>query len=227
MLIEQTPKWFRAFFPGVIWRLPKKEKTVYLTFDDGPIPEATPFVLDLLEKHGIKATFFCVGDNVRKYPEIFEQILKAGHQVGNHTFNHLQGFKCSTGTYTKNVKKADEYIKSTLFRPPHGQFRLLQMLLLRRKYKIVMWDVITRDYNRKLSGESVLNIVKKYTRNGSIIVFHDSLRAEKNMKYALPKAIEFLMKEGYRFEVLNPQLLGKKIKFPDFREREILSREAI
>ena len=227
MLIEQTPRWLRAFFPGVTWRLPQKEKTVYLTFDDGPIPEVTPFVLDILEEYGIKATFFCVGDNIRKHPEVFKQIINAGHQVGNHTFNHLQGFKHPTRHYTRNVEMADRYIKSSLFRPPHGQFRLLQMLMLRKKYEIVLWDVITRDYNRSLSGEFVLNIVKKYTRNGSIIVFHDSLRAEKNMKYALPKAIEFLIQEGYKFEVLTPQLLGKKVKLPDYREGEVFSGEAI
>lgn len=227
MLIEQTPKAFRAFFPGAVWRLPQKEKTVYLTFDDGPIPEVTPFVLDLLKRYGIKATFFCVGDNIRKNPEIFEQILREGHQVGNHTFNHLQGFKCSTKAYMENVKKADTYIKSTLFRPPHGQFRIPQMLKLRKKYKIVLWDVITRDYNQSLSGEFVLNIVKKYTRNGSIIVFHDSLKAEKNIKYALPKAIEFLMQEGYKFESLNPALLEKEIKLPELKNKEILSCEVI
>jgi len=228
MLIEQTPKWVRAFFPGVTWRLPQKEKTVYLTFDDGPIPEVTPFVLNVLEEYGIKATFFCVGDNIRKHPEIFDRIIKAGHEVGNHTFNHLPGFKHSTLRYARNVEKANRYIKSSLFRPPHGQFHLLQMLMLRkRKYKIVMWDVITRDYNESLSEEYVLNIVKKYTRNGSIIVFHDSLKAEKNMKYALPKAIEFLIREGYKFEVLTPQLLDNKIELPNYREREVLSREAI
>jgi peptidoglycan/xylan/chitin deacetylase (PgdA/CDA1 family) len=227
MLIEQTPEWFRVFFPGVTWRLPQKKKTVYLTFDDGPVPEVTPFVLDILEKYGIKGTFFCVGDNIRKYPEVFEQIVKAGHEVGNHTFNHLQGFKHSTRYYAENVERADEYVKSSLFRPPHGQLRLLQLLKLRKKYKIVLWDVITRDYNKLLSGEFVLNIVKKYTRNGSIIVFHDSLRAEKNIKYALPKAIEFLIQEGYKFEVLTPQLLDKKIKFPDYQEREVLSGKAI
>jgi len=227
MLIEQPPKWFRVLFPRVIWRLPRREKTVYLTFDDGPVPGVTPFVLDVLRKYGIKATFFCVGHNVCKYPEIFEQIVKDGHQIGNHTFNHLQGFKCSTGHYVRNVEKADKRIKSPLFRPPHGQFHPWQLLRLRKKYKIVLWDVITRDYNRSLSGEFVLNVVKKYTRNGSIIVFHDSLRAEKNMKYALPKAIEFLIGEGYKFEVLNPRWLEKKIKFPDFLSREILSREAI
>ena len=228
MLIEQTPRWFRALFPAsVIWRFPRKEKTVYLTFDDGPIPEVTPFVLDLLEEYGIKATFFCVGENVRKYPEVFEQIKEAGHSVGNHTFNHLKGFKCTTVDYAKNVIKADKYIKSPLFRPPHGQIRFFQLLRLMRKYKIVMWDVITRDYESQLSGESVLNIVKEYTRNGSIIVFHDSLKAEKNMKYALPKAIEFLMGEGYKFDVLHPRLIDKKVKFPSFRVKEVLSKRAM
>jgi len=222
MLIEQTPKVFRALFPGAVWRLPRKEKTVYLTFDDGPVPEATPFVLDLLEKYNIKATFFCVGDNVRKYPEIFDRITDAGHLVGNHTFNHLQGFKYSTKNYTKNVAKADKYIKSSLFRPPHGQFRPLQMSKLRKKYKIILWDVITRDYNSSLSGDFVFNIVKRYSRNGSIIVFHDSLKAEKNMKYALPRAIDFLIREGYKFEVLSPQMIEKKVKFPSPENREIL-----
>jgi len=225
MLIEQTPKAFRAFFPSAVWRLPKKEKTVYLTFDDGPVPEATPFVLDTLERYGIKATFFCVGDNVRKYPELFKRIIDAGHQVGNHTFNHLQGFMYSTGKYTKNVEKAGKYIKSSLFRPPHGQFRFRQLLKLRKKYKIVMWDVITRDYNNSLSGDFVLNIVKKYTRNGSIIVFHDSLKAEKNMKYALPKAIEFLIGEGYKFEALTSRSVEKKVELPAFKEE--LTNKAI
>ncbi len=222
MLIERTPKWFRALFPAsVIWRLPRKEKTVYLTFDDGPVPEVTPFVLDLLKERGIKATFFCVGENVHKHPELFEQIKKAGHQVGNHTFNHLPGFKHTTITYAKNIEKADGYIKSPLFRPPHGQIRFFQLIKLMKKYKVVMWDVITRDYNRDLSGEFVLNIVKEYSRNGSIIVFHDSLRAEKNLKYALPKAIEFLVAEGYKFDVLTPQLIDKRVKFPFFANRKI------
>ncbi|MDR1729565.1 MAG: polysaccharide deacetylase family protein [Prevotellaceae bacterium] len=222
MLIEQTPKWFRALFPAsVIWRLPRKEKTVYLTFDDGPVPEVTPFVLNLLKKHGIKATFFCVGDNVHKHPELFEQIKNAGHQVGNHTFNHLQGFWHSTVSYVRNVEEADRCIKSPLFRPPHGQIRFFQLLKLVSKYKILMWDVITRDYNSDLNGEFVLNIVKEYTRNGSIIVFHDSLKAEKNIKYALPKAIEFLMAEGYRFDALTPQLINKRVKFPFFANRKI------
>ncbi len=222
MLIERTPKWFRALFPAsVIWRLPRKEKTVYLTFDDGPIPEVTPFVLDLLKEYGIKATFFCVGDNVRKYPGVFEQIKKEGHEVGNHTFNHLQGFKHTTATYAGNIEKADRYIKSPLFRPPHGQVSFFQLMKLMRRYKVVMWDIITRDYNNNLNGEIILNIVKKYARNGSIIVFHDSLRAEKNLKYALPKAIEFLFAEGYKFDVLTPQLIDKRVKLPFFANMKI------
>ena len=212
MLIEQTPKIFRAFFSEVIWQLPQKEKTVYLTFDDGPIPDVTPFVLELLEKHAIKATFFCVGDNVCKHPEVFKQVVKAGHQIGNHTFSHLQGFKYSTEQYMENVEKADLFINSRLFRPPHGQLRHLQAAKLKEKYDIVLWDVITRDYNRSLSGEFVADVVRKYARNGSIIVFHDSIKAEKNMKYALPRAIDFLVNEGYKFDVLNPNLFGKKVE---------------
>ena len=211
MLIEQLPTVYRKVFPGTVWRLPRKEKTVFLTFDDGPIPEVTTFVLDFLREKGIKATFFCVGDNVRKHPEVFQRIVDEGHQVGNHTFNHLQGLYTSSKNYIKNVEKADGLIKSPLFRPPHGILRYIQFMTLRRKFKIVFWDVVTRDYNRKLSGEEVLGIVKKYTRNGSIIVFHDSLKAEKNIRYALPKAIDFLSAEGYKFEVLSQETIKKEI----------------
>lgn len=211
MLIEQTPDFIRKLIPGAVWRLPQKEKTVYLTFDDGPIPEVTPWVLDLLKKYNIKATFFCVGDNVRKYPEVFKMVVSAGHSVGNHTFNHLQGFKVRSGKYVENVELADSYIRSNLFRPPHGHLRIRQGTKLSKKFRFVMWDVITRDYNMKLSGEYVLNVVKRYARNGSIIVFHDSIKAEKNMKYALPKAIEFLLSEGYKFEKITEEEILKAI----------------
>ncbi|MEE1542875.1 MAG: polysaccharide deacetylase family protein [Paludibacteraceae bacterium] len=211
MLIEQTPDFIRKLIPGAVWRLPQKEKTVYLTFDDGPIPEVTPWVLDLLKKYNIKATFFCVGDNVRKHPEVFKMVVSAGHSVGNHTFNHLQGFKVRSGKYVENVELADSYIRSNLFRPPHGHLRIRQGTKLSKKFRFVMWDVITRDYNMKLSGEYVLNVVKRYVRNGSIIVFHDSIKAEKNMKYALPKAIEFLLSEGYKFEKITEEEILKAI----------------
>ncbi len=199
MFIEQPPFFYRLLFPGAIWRKPRKKKCVYLTFDDGPIPEVTPWVLDILDKYNVKATFFMVGDNVRKHPDIFRMVVERGHSVGNHTFNHIQGLRYLTRNYLKNVEKASELINTSLFRPPHGHMRIPQTLFLQRKYKIIMWDVVTRDYNSALSPEQVLNNVKRYTRNGSIIVFHDSLKAEKNMREAMPKAIEWLKSEGYEF----------------------------
>jgi peptidoglycan/xylan/chitin deacetylase (PgdA/CDA1 family) len=203
MFIEQPPCIYRILFPGAIWRMPSKNKCVYLTFDDGPIPGITPWVLDILNKYGIKATFFCVGDNVRKYPSIFQQILDRGHRVGNHTFNHIQGIRSWEKKYLDNIKKANEYIHSHLFRPPHGHMRFPQILFLRKRYKIIMWDVVTRDYSPHMTPNGVFNVVKNYTRNGSIIVFHDSLKAETNMKEALPRSIEWLKQEGYEFKLLD------------------------
>ena len=203
MLIEQPPKLLRWMYPRALWRMDKNVKAVYLTFDDGPIPEITPWVLDLLDKYNIKATFFLVGDNVRKHPEEFQMILDRGHRVGNHTFNHIGGFKHLSYKYLENTNKADELIKSNLFRPPHGWMRWGQYMVLRNRYTIVMWDVVTRDYSKRLNGRQVLRIVKKYVRNGSIITFHDSIKSEKNMKYALPRAIEWLQEQGYEFKVFD------------------------
>ncbi len=200
MIIEQLPGFFRGVYRKVTWRKDSRLKTIYLTFDDGPIPEVTPWVLDILDKYGIKATFFCVGENVWRYPEIYEDILRRGHRTGNHTYNHLRGFFTRSKRYLENVEKAAQFIKSDLFRPPHGELRSRQYLKLRKNYRIVQWDVITRDYNPDLTGEQVLSIVKRYARNGSIVVFHDSLKSEKNMRYAMPKAIEYLLANGYSFE---------------------------
>lgn len=205
MIIEQPPFFYRCFFRGAIWRkIPedKNEKVVYLTFDDGPIPEITPWVLDVLDRYDVKATFFCVGDNVRKYPKIFQMVLDRGHRVGNHTFNHLQGIKTKINDYLENAKLASEYINSDLFRPPHGHIRRGQYKVLGRYFKIIMWDVVTRDYSYRLTPERVFDNVKKYTRNGSIIVFHDSLKSEPRLKYALPRSIEWLKEQGYMFKVL-------------------------
>ena len=203
MLIEQPPLLYRILFPEAIWRIKrKKRRVVYLTFDDGPIPEVTPWVLDLLDKYGIKATFFLVGDNVARNPELFEDIKRRGHAYGNHTMNHLQGSKVTTMRYMRNITEANNLIDSSLFRPPHGLIRPAQARAIKAHYNIVMYDLVTRDYSKKLNGEQVLNNVKRYTRNGSIIVFHDSLKAEKNLQYALPRAIEWIKEQGYEFDII-------------------------
>lgn len=203
MLIEQPPLLYRLLYPKAIWRKPvENEKVVYLTFDDGPIPEVTPWVLDLLDTYNIKATFFCVGDNVRKHPEIYQMLLDKGHKVGNHTHNHVQGIRKFSRKYIANAQAAAQYIDSDLFRPPHGHMRMAQYCFLRKKYKIVMWDVVTRDYSNRQTPEQVAGNVRKYVRNGSIIVFHDSLKAETNMKYALPQSIQWLLAQGYTFKLL-------------------------
>lgn len=200
MLVERPPLLYRMLFPETLWRINKREHTVYLTFDDGPVPEVTPWVLDTLDRYGIKATFFCVGDNVRRNPKLFEEVKRRGHSVGNHTMNHMQGAKVSTRVYLRNVAEAHDLIQSNLFRPPHGLLRWAQSKVLRSHYAIVMYDLVSRDYSKKLNGEQVLDNVKRFARNGSIIVFHDSLKAEKNMKYALPRAIEWLREQGYKFD---------------------------
>ena len=179
----------------------RHERSVYLTFDDGPIPESTPFLLDTLRQYQVKATFFMVGDNVRKYPDLYQQIVSEGHQVGNHTHNHISGFRHSLHSYSYNVEKANAYLHSHLFRPPHGWMRLAQYALLSRRYKVVMWDLVTRDYSRWLTAEDILDNVKRYARPGSIITFHDSLKSIDKLHYALPHSIEWLQEQGYQFRI--------------------------
>lgn len=200
MLVERPPLLYRILFPEGIWRIKRKRrKVVYLTFDDGPIPEVTPWVLDLLDHYGIKATFFLVGDNVRRHPELLEEIKRRGHSWGNHTMNHLQGFKVTSHNYLRNIMEADSLIDSPLYRPPHGIMRWGQSKIIKDHFNIIMYDLVTRDYSKKLNGEQVLHNVKRFARNGSIIVFHDSLKAERNLRYALPRAIEWLKEQGYEF----------------------------
>lgn len=183
-----------------------KEKAVYLTFDDGPIPESTPWLIETLDKYNVKATFFMVGDNVRKYPELLELIKSHGHRLGNHTFNHIGGLKVWSWQYLWNANKADKLIHSNLFRPPHGWMKPLQYARLRRHYTIIMWDLVTRDYSRLLTADDVFENVKTYTRNGSIITFHDSLKSIDKLKTALPKSIEWLRDNGYEFKVFDEDL---------------------
>jgi len=203
VLIEQPPSIFRWLYPQAIWRMNPNEKSIYLTFDDGPIPEITPWVLDLLDTYHIKATFFVVGDNVKKHPAEFQMIVERGHCVGNHTYNHLKGFEHNTATYMANVEKVEEYFTTNLFRPPHGHMGLSQYNALKKSYKIIMWDLVTRDYSKHLDGKQVLENIKKYSRNGSIITFHDSIKAQKNIEYALPLSIEWLLEQGYEFKTFS------------------------
>lgn len=203
MIIEQPAVFLRWLYPSAIWRMNPEEHAVYLTFDDGPIPEATPWILDTLDRYGIKATFFMVGDNVRKYPHLFEEIRRRGHRCGNHTFNHVGGFKVWSWKYLWNANKADKLIHSNLFRPPHGWMRPEQYLRLRKHYVIIMWDVVTRDYSSLLDADDVFENVKRYTRNGSIVTFHDSLKSIDKLKTALPKSIEWLISEGYEFKTFD------------------------
>ncbi|GHT17427.1 polysaccharide deacetylase [Bacteroidia bacterium] len=199
----QFPPYLRFIFgKNVLWHKPTAPKAIYLTFDDGPVPEVTPQLLDLLDAENVRATFFCIGENVEKYPELFLEIKRRGHQVGNHTFNHLKAFRTATKNYVQNIQKARTLIQSSLFRPPHGQITWQKIHALRNDFQIVMWDVITCDYDKTLSPKKVLQNAIKYSRNGSIVVFHDSIKAQKNMFSALPAAIKFWKSEGYGFAVL-------------------------
>ncbi|MBD5370698.1 MAG: polysaccharide deacetylase family protein [Bacteroides sp.] len=202
--IEQPPRIFRWLTAGEFRIGPKRkgEKAVYLTFDDGPIPEVTPLVLDTLDRYGVKATFFMVGENVMRYPALFEEIRRRGHRVGNHTHHHLQGSGVTTRRYLRDVAEANALIGTDLFRPPHGWMRPRQAQALRGKYRIIMYDLVTRDYSRRTDAARVAENVRRYTRPGSIIVFHDSLRSIDKIRRALPESIEYLLAEGYEFRLL-------------------------
>jgi peptidoglycan/xylan/chitin deacetylase (PgdA/CDA1 family) len=189
-------------YPDFIWRIPEKEKTIYLTFDDGPIPEVTPWVLEQLEKYDAKATFFCVGENITKHPEVFSQILKHGHSVGNHTYNHLNGWKTQQEEYFANFEDFERLQTTALFRPPYGRIKKKQAIEILKTHKIIMWSVLTKDYSSSISEEKCLKNAIKNTSSGSIVLFHDSLKANRNLYYALPRFLEHFSKQGYTFEKL-------------------------
>ncbi len=198
-ILYQFPMWFQRLYAGVHWRMDRRRKAVYLTFDDGPIPEVTPRVLAVLDRYGVKGTFFMVGENVVKYPEVYAMVRAGGHTIGNHTYNHMKGLRVRTRTYIDNVEKADAVLGGTrLFRPPYGRFRVWQkQALFRRGYGMYLWDVLTHDYNPNYTPERMLSVIKRYTRNGSIINFHDSVKSNERMLAVLPQAIEWLQQEGY------------------------------
>jgi peptidoglycan/xylan/chitin deacetylase (PgdA/CDA1 family) len=200
----------KKLFSNYIWNIPNSENKVYLTFDDGPTPEITEWVLSNLKEYNAKATFFCIGDNVRKYPEIFQKVINEGHSIGNHTFNHLNGWKTSTKDYIENTNRCEEETRNskletrTLFRPPYGKIKPSQSKILRKLgYKIIMWDIISYDFDATISKEQCLENVLKNVQSGSIIVFHDSKKAFTNLEYVLPRTLEFFKEKGLVCEKIN------------------------
>lgn len=214
MYLVRTPQFIQNLFPNFTWNIPttdhfsNQEKVLYLTFDDGPIPEVTPWVLAELDKFNAKATFFLVGDNVKKHPDVFQQVIDGGHAIGNHTFNHLNGWSADNIPYFHNVRRCARLVNSELFRPPYGRLKPKQAQFLQRHYHIIMWDVLSGDFDQNLSKEECLRNVTQKAKNGSIVVFHDSLKAAKNMRYALPRVLEHFSALGYRFEAVTEAALS-------------------
>jgi peptidoglycan/xylan/chitin deacetylase (PgdA/CDA1 family) len=218
MYLVKSPLLLKWFYSDLIWNKPRSEKIVYLTFDDGPIPNVTDFVLNTLKTYDAKATFFCIGDNILKHPAVFERVKNDGHAIGNHTFNHLKGWTTDDETYINNTLKCQELTQTNLFRPPFGRIKKSQVKKLKsvfnsqfpicslqtdnRQLQIVMWDVLSGDFDLNLSPEKCCQNVIKNTQNGSIIVFHDSLKAFKRLQYALPKVLKYLTEKGYQFGTL-------------------------
>jgi peptidoglycan/xylan/chitin deacetylase (PgdA/CDA1 family) len=207
MYLVKTPWLLKKLYPNLVWNTKPATRCIYLTFDDGPIPIVTPFVLNILKKHNAKATFFCIGDNVSKHNDIFEQVKTGGHAIGNHTFNHLKGWVTNSEDYLDNFLQTDKILDTPLFRPPYGRIKRAQIKLLnkaRSDVKIIMWDVLSGDFDTNLSPEACLKNVIKHTEAGSIVVFHDSLKAFDRLEYVLPRALEYWSKEGYSFNALTP-----------------------
>ena len=205
MYLVKTPRLLKILYPQLIWDIKTGSRSIYLTFDDGPIPIVTPFVLNILKQYQAKATFFCIGDNVAKHPKIFNEVKNDGHAVGNHTYNHLKGWKTSTQIYTDNFLQADKLLNTPLFRPPYGRIKRSQIKALqaaRPDIHIMMWDVLSGDFDMALKPEQCLQNVLKHTRPGSIVVFHDSLKAFNRLEYVLPRALEAWTEAGYSFDLL-------------------------
>ncbi len=199
----KTPTWVKNFFKHSIWEMPRRVKSIYLTFDDGPHPAITDFVLDELKKYNARATFFCIGRNVVENPLIFKRILSEGHSVGNHTYNHLNGWKTKNADYLKDIEEADRHINSKLFRPPYGRFTIKQrrqLLQMNKHFRIIMWSILSGDFDTKITAEQCCENIFKNAENGSIVVFHDSEKAFERLKDALPLVLKYFSEKGYQFE---------------------------
>lgn len=203
MYVVKTPKILKKTYPKCIWDIPSVEKNIYLTFDDGPTPKVTDWVLDELTKYKAKATFFCIGKNAVENPELFARITDEKHTIGNHTFSHSNGWKTKEYTYLKDVIKCQQVVKTKLFRPPYGKLTRVQTNSIHKKFKIVMWDVLSADFDTTITPEKCLQNVLKNTSKGSIVVFHDSKKAEKNLKVALPKMLKHFSELGFEFKAIN------------------------
>lgn len=211
MYLIKTPRVIQKLFPNFHWNVEATDSPViYLTFDDGPIPQLTPWVLEQLAAFNAKATFFCVGNNARRYPELLQQTIDAGHSVGNHTMHHLDGWKSENVPYFHDVRHCALQVKSSLFRPPYGRLKPAQAQFLTRHYEVVMWDVLSGDFDPNLTAEDCYQNVVRNARPGSIVVFHDSLKAEDHLRNILPRLLQYYADLGYRFEALTPELLTEQ-----------------
>ncbi len=217
MYLTRTPAFIQCLFPGFLWRSDAQERQLYLTFDDGPVPQITPWVLDVLKDYEAQATFFCVGENVSRYPEIFRRIRREGHAVGNHTYNHISGWAHDPEVYLENVSTCAQLVDSDLFRPPYGRINRKQARsLLGNNYRIVMWDILSGDFDREIEPDQCYHNVVDNARPGSIIVFHDSVKAEANLRSALPKVLDFFARQGYAFASLMEH------RIPERQQRQLL-----
>ena len=215
MYLVKTPIFIQKLFPNFIWRIPTDKKKLFLSFDDGPIPEVTPWVMDTLHEYEAKASFFCVGENVERNPGLLDQLIAERHSIGSHTFNHFSGWTTDNISYFHNVRRGASLTKSELFRPPYGRLKPKQAQFLQRHYSIVMWDVLSGDFDQKISVDQCYNNVIKNAGPGSIVVFHDSLKAQSTLKQVLPKVLEYYTEKGFSFEAI----YASKLRSPVSKKR--------
>lgn len=203
MMMIKIPKWFQFLFPSIQWRFKKKEKVIYLTFDDGPTKELTNWIVDELNKFDAKATFFCIGKNIERFPENLQYVSENGHQIGNHSYSHLSGWNTPTKKYINDIDRCQNLTGTKLFRPPYGRISPSQISKLKKKYKIIMWDINSWDFDQKISPINTFNKLASKIDKGSIVLFHDNLKSEKNLRILLPKILSHFSQKGYAFKAIN------------------------